>query len=375
MSQRGQIIDRGPNRWLVRATLGRDPKTGRRRLHSKTVHGTKREAQQYLTKVLREIDEGAYVHQSRVTVREALDDWLDTVARQRVSERTLRDYRRNLERYIYPALGERRLQALRPFEIQKVYAEMIDRELSPRTVRAAHAPLHSALENAVRWRLIPQNPSKLVDLPKIVRAERRVLSAEEARTFLDHAAEDRHGTLWAVLLTTGLRPGEALGLQWRDLEDDRLRIRRSLKRRSDGGWELSAPKTPQSRRSVTLPGTLVRTLSGHRAGQARGRLKIGAEYEDHDLIFCTSRGTPLDLPNITRRYFYPLLERAGLPRIRVYDLRHTCATLLLAANAHPKVVSERLGHSSVTLTLDTYSHVLPSMQAGPADQLEGMLFG
>ena len=119
----------------------------------------------------------------------------------------------------------------------------------------------------------------------------------------------------------------------------------------------------------------MRSLAGHRSGQARDKLKLGPEYQDHDLIFCTSLGTPLDMPGITRRHFYPLLEKAGLPRIRVYDLRHTCATLLLAANAHPKIVSERLGHSSVMLTMDTYSHVLPTMQDGPADQLEGMLFG
>ena len=256
-----------------------------------------------------------------------------------------------------------------------MYSGMLQRGLSARTVKATHAPLRSALENAVKWRLIPNNPAKLVDLPKQARKERLVFNAEQARVFLEYAAHDRFNTLWVVLLTTGVRPGEALGLKWEDLDGDRLRIRRSLTRTPNGGWELTEPKTPQSRRSVTLPTSAVTSLAAHRAAQARDRLRLGPGYQDQDLIFCTSHGTPLDMPGVTRRHFYPLLEAAGLPRIRVYDLRHTCATLLLAANAHPKIVSERLGHSSVTLTMDTYSHVLPTMQDGPAERLEEMLFG
>ena len=283
------------------------------------------------------------------------------VAQPRVSARTLEDYRGNLRRYILPLLGKRRLQALRPFEIQQAYAGMLQRGLSARTVKATHAPLRSALENAVKWRLISHNPAKLVDLPKQSQSERPVFSAEEAKVFLEQAQGDRFSTLWVVLLTTGIRPGEALGLKWADLEGNRLRIRRSLTRTANGGWELTEPKTPQSRRSVTLPTSAVTSLAGHRSCQVRDKLRLGPGYQDHDLIFCTSHGTPLDMPGITRRHFYPLLEKAGLPKIRVYDLRHTCATLLLAANAHPKIVSERLGHSSVTLTMDTYSHVLPDL--------------
>ena len=375
MSRRGQIIDRGENRWLVRAFLGRDAKTGKRRYHSKTIEGTKREASQYLTKVLREMDTGLYVEQSQVTLGDFLDKWLVVVAGPRVSERTLADYRGNLTRYIRPTLEERRLQDLRPFEIQTLYAAMLERGLSPRTVRATHAPLRSALDQAVKWQLVPRNPARLVDLPKQPKQERRVLTAEEASRFLVSAREDRLHALWVVLLTTGLRPGEALGLRWEDWEGDRLRVQRSLTRTAEGGWVLAEPKTSRSRRSVTLPSSTSEPLGTHRVNQARERLQRGMGYQDDGLVFCTAQGTPLDLPGVTRRHFHPILKAAGLERIRVYDLRHTCATLLLAAGEHPKIVSERLGHASVTLTLDTYSHVLPDMQEGAAKKLEDLLFG
>ena len=374
MSWRGQIIDRGENRWLVRASLGREPKTGTRRYHSKTIHGTKREASQYLTKVLRELDMGSYVEQSQVTVGEFLDDWLATVAKPRVSPRTLGDYRGNLTRYIRPTLEERRLQDLRPFEIQHLYAAMLERGLSPRTVRATHAALHSALDQAVKWQLVPRNPANLVDLPKQPKRERSVFTAEEACRFLHTSRSDRLRALWVVLLTTGLRPGEALGLRWNDWSGDRLRIQRALTRTAEGGWVLAEPKTSRSRRTVTLPTSTVDALTSHRAGQAREKLQWGPDYQDDGLVFCTARGTPLDLPGITRRHFHPIREAAGLPRICIKDLRHTCATLLLAAGEHPKIVSERLGHSSITLTMDTYSHVLPDMQRDTAEKLEALLF-
>lgn len=239
MSGRGQIIERGKNRWLVRVALGRDPQSGKRRYHNETIHGTKRDAQKHRTQVLRELDLGTHVERNRMTVWECLEMWLETVAMPRVSARTHADYRANLERYVRPKLGERRLQELRPFEIQSVYAAMLDRGLSPQTVRTAHAPLRSALENAVKWQLIQRNPAKLVDLPKRERRERRVLTDEESRRFLTAVRGDRLHALWVVLVSTGLRPGEALALKWTDLEADRLRVQRTLSRTEKGGYTIS----------------------------------------------------------------------------------------------------------------------------------------
>ena len=180
------------------------------------------------------------------------------------------------------------------------------------------------------------------------------------------------------MLVTGLRPGEALGLKWGDVdwEQQRIRIQRTLVRDEDHDWRLSEPKTARSRRSVVVPISTMETLRRHRSDQAEERLRQGPEYSaDLDLVFANGRGDPLDYRVVVQRHFKPLVKAAGLEPLRPYDLRHTCATLLLAGGEHPKVVAERLGHSSTVMTMDVYSHVLPDMQEAAADKLERLLFG
>jgi integrase len=183
-----------------------------------------------------------------------------------------------------------------------------------------------------------------------------------------------YGVLFAVMLTTGLRPSEALGLKWDDLQGVTLRIQRSIEHNGNG-WNFGSLKTPKARRSVSVPSSLLIRLKAHRIKQAKQKLSAGADYQDHGLIFATPEGQPLDLANIRQRHFKPILQKAGLPDIRMYDLRHTCATLLLAAGENVKVVSERLSHASVAMTLDNYAHVLPDMQQQATDKLEDMLYG
>lgn len=187
---------------------------------------------------------------------------------------------------------------------------------------------------------------------------------------------DRYEALFNIAVIAGLRPSEYLGLQWKDVDFDSglVTVRRTLSWLRDMTWYFGEPKTATSRRSVPLPPQVLRMLREHRRRQAEERLKAGARYENHDLVFCGNEGNPINPRNLITRHYKPALKRAGLPRIRLYDLRHTCATLLLVAEENPKVVSERLGHSSVVLTLDTYSHVLPSMQKAATDKLAGMLF-
>lgn len=369
----GQLIARGEGTWLVRVYRGRAD-NGTRRYLNRTVHGTKKQAQRLLTKLLREHDTGELVEPTRETVGKYLDRWLRDAAKPRVQPRTLHDYRGLVRRYIRPALGDLRLHQLTPMQIQALYAEMQERGLSPRTVRYAHAVLRSALGQAVKWRLLPNNPATAVELPKRERREMKALDPKQAGRFLEAAKEDRFAALWSLLVTTGLRPGEAFALRWKDLDGDRVRVSRALVKRAGLETTFAAPKTDRSRRSVTLPASTVAALRTHRAKQAEEKL-AATEYTDLDLIFATQTGGPLSLPNLTRRHFKPLLEAAGLPPMRLYDLRHTAATLLLAAGEHPKIVSERLGHATITLTLDTYSHVLPDMQAASAEKLEGLLFG
>lgn len=284
-----------------------------------------------------------------------------------------------LERYVEPPLGAKRIADVQPFDVQSLYNEMQERGLSSRTVRYTHAVLASALKQAVRWRMLRHNPCEGVELPRLASREMRALTPEEAARFLEAASQDRWGIFFLMALTTGLRPSESLGLRWSDVDLERgvLGVQRSLIWRSyrDGDWYFSEPKTTRSRRQMPLPASLWRALAEHKRKQAEERLKAGPRYKSLDLVFATRTGKPLMPHNINRQHFKPLLEEAKLPAsIRLYDLRHSCATLLLAANEHPKVVSERLGHASVTLTLDTYSHVLPSMQQAASDKMESILF-
>jgi integrase len=184
-----------------------------------------------------------------------------------------------------------------------------------------------------------------------------------------------HGLTFEFALLTGMRPEEYLAVQWGDVNFERhtVQVRRALVRHKKA-WSFQEPKTSRSRRTVVLPAALIEKLIAHRRKQGAQRLLFGPEWQAHDLVFCSEFGTPLSIPNLTYRYFRPILEKAGLPRIRLYDLRHSCATLLLIAEENPKVVSERHGHSTVVLTLDTYSHVLPTMQERATARLESLLY-
>jgi integrase len=374
----GQIIQKGDRKWLVRVFMGRDSQSGKKQYHSKQISGNKKDAQRYLNGVLRDKDLGIFVEPSLTTLNRYLDEWLSAAVKARVTERTYESYKSVLESYVRPILGGRKLSGIKPLDIQGLYNGLQIKGLSARTVRYTHAVLASALKQAVRWRLLVYSPAAMVELPRQGRKEMRAMSPREAVAFLDAASEDRYGVLFAVALATGMRPEEYLGLQWKDLDLNAgtIRVQRTLVwRRKGGGWYYGEPKTTKSRRNVPISAPLVNRLLNHKRMQAEDRLKAGPKYENNDLVFATREGGPLMTRNVDRRHYKPLLRRAELSTaFRLYDLRHTCATLLLANGENPKVVSERLGHASVTLTLDTYSHVLPSMQHAASAKLENLLF-
>jgi integrase len=238
--------------------------------------------------------------------------------------------------------------------------------------------LSSALKQAVKWQIIPSNPATLVDLPQNHRKEMKALSPEEAKQFLDAAKKDKWFVIFSLAISTGMRPEEYLGLQWKDidLEKGTAIVQRALVwKRKGGGWSLQEPKTSQSRRTIPLPASVVSELNRHRKKQLEERIGLGAAYQNFDFVFATEIGTPILTSNLIRKHFKPILKDAELPEdIRLYDLRHSCATLLLAVGENPKVVSERLGHATIVLTLDTYSHVLPSMQQSATAKLENLLY-
>ncbi|MEW6523654.1 MAG: tyrosine-type recombinase/integrase [Bacillota bacterium] len=368
----GQLIQRGERTWLVRVYLGRDAE-GKRKYHNKTIHGTKKDAQKYLNKVLLERDTTGFTEPSKELLSFYLERWLNTVAKPRVSARTFQSYKEIASAYL-KEIGDTPISKLKPADIQAHYNSLLDRGLSPRTVRYAHAVLRSALSQGVKWNLLYRNPCDLVDLPKQQKRDITVLAPKQAQAFMEAVVYSPWKAFFSLLLASGMRPGEALGLKWTDIdfERGRVHVQRALSRTKDG-WRLDEPKTARSRRVIPLPLPVLQDLRDHKRQQAAARLK-NPNYQDHGLVFANEDGTPADPWNIVKRHFKPLLKNAGLPDIRLYDLRHTCATLLLVAGENPKIVSERLGHASVTMTLDTYSHVLPDMQENATAKLEVMLF-
>jgi integrase len=373
--RRGGIKKRGPNSWLVSFHKHVDA-NGKRIDFSATVRGTRDEAQQFLHKKLQEFDLGILGDAATMTMKEFFDSWLETCSKLRNTPRTVYGHKSIFDRYFRRTIGFRKLDKLKPLEIQRVYAGMVAQGLSPQTIKQAHAVLRSSLNQAIRWRMIAQNPAQYVETPRVQRVERTVLTAPQAKTFIEKCDQMPYGLVFEFALLTGMRPEEFLATQWKDINFERqtVQVRRALVRHNRS-WSFDEPKTPRSRRTIVLPAGLIHKLVIHKQKQTFAKLKAMNEWEDHDLVFCATFGTPLSIPNITYRYYRPILEAAGLPRIRLYDLRHTHATLLLTAEEHPKVVSERLGHSTIVLTMDTYSHVLPTMQRAATDRLEKLIFG
>jgi integrase len=385
----GQVIPRGEHRWLIRWFLGRDG-TGKRRYGSRTVHGTKKDAQKALREKLQQRDLGVVVLSRRVTVNAYLDEWLEKAARGRLRPRTFADYKEKLKRYVRPILGLQRLDRLTPLDVQGMVTQLSvegcptvdpkDREpLAPQTVRYAHAILSGALEQAVRWQMLAANPARRVELPKNRRREMQALTPAQAAKLREVLAGTRYEALFLLLLGTGLRPGEALALQWGDLdlEAGRATVQRTLPRRKQReALAFEDPKTARSRRVVPLPPTVVQALRRHRAHQAEERIALGAEWSDHGLLFTTELGEPANYRNLVRRHFKKALERAELPlTLRLYDLRHSFASLAMAAGAHVKAIADRLGHSSTKMTLDVYSHVLEPVERDATSRIEQAVFG
>lgn len=373
---RGQIKQRGKTSYLVRIFLGRD-ENGKQTFHTHTVRGKKDDAEAYLTEKLRELDLGIFVEPSKMSLEAYFDKWLSTVAMQRVREATYTSYEYHLEKYVEPTLGKTKLSDVKPLHIQNLYAAMQKQGIGARTVRYVHSVLTSALKHAVKWNLISRNPCEAVDLPRMKRREMLAFSKEDAVKFVKAAKDDLHGIVFIFALITGMRPSEYLGVKWSDIDFDKgnVNVQRTLVWRKGGGWYFGEPKTTRSRRSIPLPSSLIQSLREHKRHQAERRLKLGAKWHNNDLVFCLD-GKPLHHRNLAQRNFVSILKSAGLREdFRLYDLRHSCATLLLAAGENPKVVSERLGHADITLTLNVYSHVLPDMQQAATDKLEKMLFG
>jgi integrase len=336
----------------------------------------KEESRKALREARANSDQGLVFDADNLRVGEYLDRWLSDSVRDTVKATTFERYEQIARLHLKPALGQVRLKALTPAHIRGLYREKLEAGSSARTVRYVHTTLHKALKQAVMDGLIPRNATEAVKPPQSSREEIRPLTPEQAKQLLKaaHEAGDRLEALYVLAVHTGLRQGELLGLKWDDvdLEDGSLQVRRTLTI-TKCGPVFTTPKTAGSRRSVKLNNKATEALKGHLERQLGEIDRVGSLWNENGLIFASETGEPLNRHNLTRRSFKPLLKRAGLPEIRFHDLRHTCATLLLTRNVNPKIVSEMLGHSTIAITLDTYSHVLPNMRDQAAAAMEEAL--
>ena len=380
--------------WRGALTLGWRNGKPQRKFYNGVTRG---EVQEKLTRALRDQQLGLPIVGERQSVGEFMKHWLEQVAANKVRPSTLGSYRWITEKHILPNLGRVPLAKLSPQQIQVFLNDRLksgrqplpkriksgketpppqtpsNPALTPRTVQHIHATLRTALDQALRWNLVGRNVATLVDAPSVRQTEIQPYTPEEATKLLDALKDDRLSALYSAALAVGLRQGEALGLRWPDVnfDTDTLAVRNSLQR-IDGKLQLVEVKTQKSRRTITLPQVAIDALLEHRARQEQERQLAGTRWREGTFVFTTSIGTPLEGSTVTHR-FQAALKTAGLRRIRFHDLRHSCATLLLAQGVHPRVIMDILGHSQIAVTMNLYAHVIPAMQKEVAAQMDAIL--
>jgi integrase len=370
----GHLRKRSDGSWTLVYELPRDPVTGKRRRKWETVHGTKKDAERLLRQRLSEIDDGAFIEPSKLTVAQFLEQWLKDYAATHVRPKTLEGYESIIRVHVVPAFGSVPLAKLTPTPIQALYASMLERGRSATRVERVHRCLREALHHGVKWGLLVRNVADAVSPPRPKHKEMVTLAPSDAARLMDAV----RGTVlepWIGLaLYTGLRRSEVAGLKWADVDlaGGSLSVMRTLQRVTGKGLLTQPPKTARSKRKVALSAEVAALLKRHRAAQLERRLHAGPAWEDGDWLFSDEIGRPLR-PDTMSHQFAKLARSLGLATARLHDLRHTHASLLLSQGVHPKIVSERLGHSTVSMTLDRYSHVLPGLQEAAAEAFDQAL--
>jgi len=366
----GTIHKRSDGRWAAQVML---PDGARKTLYGRT----RQEVQRDLVALRRSLDLGMPVQRDeRVPFATYLADWH---SRMRPSVKPLTWARYGeLLRHVSRSLGRVALVKVTPSHVERLYADVLATGLSPTTVHQLHSVLHHALRDAVLKGILARNVAELVDAPTPRRAQVQALTVEQSRALLSAAEGDRLEALLVLALTTGCRQGELLALHWSDVDLDSgvLQVRGTLHRvpgvsvGAKSGLVISDPKTSHSRRPVRLCALAVQSLRRHRLHQAEERLAMGDVWDHHDLMFTNSIGRPCEARNVIRKCYEPLLAKAGIPHVKFHALRHSAATLLLSQGVHPKIVAEMLGHTTISMTLDIYSHVTLDMQQEAADTMD-----
>ena len=360
-----QIKKLGERRYLIRASKG----TGRNRVYdNKVFDGTLAEAREEARDMEVLLAKGRL---AGVRFEKCFELWLAAI-KPKLAPRTVDGYDGSIRRYALDRLRTVKLGRIERGDIQKVYD---DCGRSSTTVRNLHASLNAFFSWCVRRGDIKSNPCKHTDRPQKTRPEIQVLTEDEVWTFTEVCKQMPNGVIFEFALETGMRPEEYTALRWKDISGRDVSVAQVVQfNRKGGGYYFATPKTAKSRRMISISEMLRQRLVSHRRSQNEHRLAMKGTWFNHDLVFPNIIGTPIALNNLTRRYFAPILEKCSFGKhLTLYSLRHSCATLLLMAGKNPKVVSDRLGHSTITMTLDTYSHILPHMQDDATDAMERLM--
>ena len=371
---RGHITKRGKNSYTIVLSLGNDPATGKRKQHWESVKGTKKEAEKRLSELLTQLDTGAFVKPGKITVGEFGQQWLSDYVWPNLSPATARGYEFIVKKHLAPALGNIALNRLKPEAIQHYLSGKLKDNLSAKTVRHHYITLHGILQSAVKWGFLSRNPGDAVTPPRVKRPELTTWNEDDIHTFLEAAKDSPYYALFFTALYTGMRRNELLGLRWEDIDFmlGQIQVSRSLQCLRSGEIDFRPPKTASGRRSIALSASAILALKEHREKQSLERAMLGISENDSDLVFSQFDGKPL-MPDSVTHAWIKLVRRAGVKPIRLHDARHTHASLMLKQGIHPKIVQERLGHASIQITLDTYSHVAPGLQEAAAKRFDELL--
>lgn len=362
---KGYKRKRGDNSWEISVCKGKNPETNKYDYIRKTVKGNAKAADEEIARIIAQLSAGEVVDTSKLTLLDLFNRWMNDYVKVNLEQETIRDYDMVTRLYFKP-LHHVPLVKLSPLGIQQVYND-IAAKVSSASARKAHKILHAALGKGVKWGLIGKNIADHVDIPQVGKTEQKVLLPDQVKQFLAVAKKSANPQDFVVFLLaihTGIRRGELGGLRWSDVNFDTnlISIRQTLKRSKIEAPVFGKVKTKKSDRPIVMSPALNKALKEHRNRQLKERLAAGANWMDYDLVFTSGNGLPLDVNNLSRYLFKNILKKAGLDNMKYHGLRHSFATFLLSEGVNPKIVQEMLGHSSIGITLDTYSHVLPTLQ-------------
>ncbi|MEC1744166.1 site-specific integrase [Schinkia azotoformans] len=366
---KGHIRKRG-NKYAIVVDLGRDH-NGKRKQKWFSGYEKKKDAEKDLPRILNEIYQGTFIEPTKEKFSNYLDDWLK-IKKNNIKLTTLDTYQRMIKNHIQPGIGHIELSKLNPIHLKKFYNELLEeKELAEASIRKCHTIMQAALNDALTDGFVNRNIASLVKPPRIPKTEIKIWDEEQLNIFLSAVKGDRLYIAFFLAAATGMRRGEVLGVRWRDIDFERKLL--SVIQTITAFGTSAETKTLTSRRMIDIDEITISALKKQKKLIAQDKLLAGMEYEDHDLVVCTALGKPMNPRNVNRK-FYSVLDKLKIPKIRLHDVRHTHASLLLRHGTPVKVVQERLGHASAKTTLDTYGHLIPGMQSDAAANFSKNVF-